>query len=88
MVVTGIQLHTFFVVKVAAVIGQVIDPVRLTVDVEARGVVASTELPYANSPDFPAHDPDLTGLPYDHFWMLGMSRAVDMSKPTQENVAA
>ena len=34
-----------------------------------------TQLAYANSPDFPAHDPDVTGLPYDHFWMLGMSRA-------------
>jgi len=50
-------------------------PVRLTIDVGARAVVARTQLAYANSPDFPAHDPDVTGLPYDHFWMLGMSRA-------------
>jgi carotenoid cleavage dioxygenase-like enzyme len=50
-------------------------PMRLTVDLDARAVVARTALAYANSPDFPAHDPELTGLAYDHFWMLGMSRA-------------
>jgi all-trans-8'-apo-beta-carotenal 15,15'-oxygenase len=50
-------------------------PMRLTVDLDGSAVAARTELAYSNSPDFPAHDPDLTGLPYDHFWMLGMSRA-------------
>ncbi|HSL23716.1 MAG TPA: carotenoid oxygenase family protein [Vicinamibacterales bacterium] len=50
-------------------------PVRLVVDVHKRTVASRTELEYANSPDFPAHDPALTGRPYDHFWMLGISRA-------------
>jgi carotenoid cleavage dioxygenase-like enzyme len=50
-------------------------PVRLTIDLDARAVVARTELEYANSPDFPSHDPALSGHPYDHFWMLGISRA-------------
>ena len=50
-------------------------PLRLTVDLAAQSVVERTEVAYSNSPDFPAHDPDLTGLPYDHFWMLGMSQA-------------
>lgn len=50
-------------------------PVRLTIDVEAGAVVDRAQLAYANSPDFPSHDPALTGRAYDHFWMLGMSRA-------------
>ncbi|HEY2150908.1 MAG TPA: carotenoid oxygenase family protein [Vicinamibacterales bacterium] len=50
-------------------------PLRLTVDLAAGSVIERAEVGYSNSPDFPAHDPDLTGLPYDHFWMLGMSRA-------------
>jgi carotenoid cleavage dioxygenase-like enzyme len=50
-------------------------PMRLTVDVQERAIVDRRTVPYANSPDFPAHDADLTGLPYDHFWMLGISRA-------------
>lgn len=50
-------------------------PVRLTIDLDAGTVIARTELAYANSPDFPSHDPALSGHPYDHFWMLGISRA-------------
>lgn len=50
-------------------------PLRMTIDLEARAIVHRCEIAYANSPDFPAHDPGLTGLPYDHFWMLGISRA-------------
>src|SRR5262249_54155128 len=30
---------------------------------------------YDCSPDFPQHDPDVTGQPYEQFWMLGISRA-------------
>jgi carotenoid cleavage dioxygenase-like enzyme len=48
-------------------------PIRLAIDVESRTVVERCELGYANSPDFPAHDPELTGHPYEHFWMLGIS---------------
>lgn len=50
-------------------------PVRLTIDLDAGAVVERAELEYANSPDFPSHDPALSGHPYDHFWMLGISRA-------------
>ncbi len=50
-------------------------PVRLTIDVASRTIVDRVDIEYANSPDFPAHDAELTGLPYDHFWMLGMSRS-------------
>ena len=48
-------------------------PMRLTVDVQAQAVKERFDIAYANSPDFPAHDMELTGLPYDHFWMLGIS---------------
>jgi carotenoid cleavage dioxygenase len=50
-------------------------PVRMTIDLEAQAIVDRREIAYANSPDFPAHDADLTGLSYEHFWMLGISRA-------------
>jgi carotenoid cleavage dioxygenase-like enzyme len=50
-------------------------PMRMTIDLEHQRVVERLEIGYANSPDFPAHDPELTGLPYDHFWMLGISRS-------------
>jgi len=50
-------------------------PVRLAIDVAGSAVVDRMEIAYDRSPDFPAHDPALTGLPYDHFWMLGISRA-------------
>ena len=50
-------------------------PMRIEVDLASKTVASRTEIAYANSPDFPAHDPELTGLPYDHFWMLGISRS-------------
>jgi all-trans-8'-apo-beta-carotenal 15,15'-oxygenase len=50
-------------------------PVRLAIDVAGAAIVERTVIGYDRSPDFPAHDPALTGQPYDHFWMLGISRA-------------
>jgi all-trans-8'-apo-beta-carotenal 15,15'-oxygenase len=50
-------------------------PVRLVVDLAAGAIVDRLEIAYACSPDFPAHDPDLTGREYDHFWMLGIGHA-------------
>jgi all-trans-8'-apo-beta-carotenal 15,15'-oxygenase len=50
-------------------------PVRLVIDVAAEEIVDRRDIGYDCSPDFPAHDPLLTGLPYEHFWMLGISRA-------------
>lgn len=50
-------------------------PVRLVVDPSAPAIVERRTLSYDHSPDFPAHDPAVTGLPYEHFWMLGIGRA-------------
>ena len=50
-------------------------PVRLTIDLASKAVVDRRELEYCASPDFPAHDPDLMGRAYDHFWMLGISKS-------------
>jgi all-trans-8'-apo-beta-carotenal 15,15'-oxygenase len=50
-------------------------PVRLVVDVRGQRSVDRVDIAYDCSPDFPQHDPDLTGQPYDCFWMLGISRA-------------
>ncbi len=50
-------------------------PVRLVVDPKAGAIVDRRELAYDHSPDFPAHDLNLTGLPYRYFWMLGISAA-------------
>jgi carotenoid cleavage dioxygenase-like enzyme len=50
-------------------------PVRLVVDVPAARLVERVDIAYDCSPDFPQHDPDVTGQPYDQFWMLGISRA-------------
>jgi all-trans-8'-apo-beta-carotenal 15,15'-oxygenase len=50
-------------------------PVRLAIDVAGAEIADRSEIAYDRSPDFPAHDPALTGFPYDHFWMLGISRA-------------
>ena len=50
-------------------------PVRLGIDVNAAAVAERFDIAYDCSPDFPAHDPALTGLPYDHFWMLGIGKA-------------
>lgn len=50
-------------------------PVRFAIDVAGGQIVERQDIGYDCSPDFPAHDPDLTGLPYDDFWMLGISHA-------------
>lgn len=50
-------------------------PVRFVVDPVASSVIERRDLAYASSPDFPAHDPGVTGLPYDAFWMLGISHS-------------
>ena len=50
-------------------------PVRLVIDAQSASIVERRDVGYDCSPDFPAHDPALTGLPYDHFFMLGISRA-------------
>ena len=50
-------------------------PVRLVVDPGAAAIVERRDIAYACSPDFPAHDPDVIGRTYDHFWMLGISHA-------------
>ena len=50
-------------------------PVRFVVDPGAAAIVGRRDIAYACSPDFPAHDPDVVGRTYDHFWMLGISRA-------------
>lgn len=50
-------------------------PMRLTLDLRTQAVVDRLEIDYTHSPDFPAHDPDLTGLPCEHFWMLGISQS-------------
>lgn len=50
-------------------------PVRLTIDVASRTIVDRQDLAYDCSPDFPAHDQALVGHPYEHFWMLGISKA-------------
>lgn len=50
-------------------------PVRFVVDPAAKAIVERRDVGYSCSPDFPAHDPDLVGRPYDHFWMLGIGKA-------------
>jgi all-trans-8'-apo-beta-carotenal 15,15'-oxygenase len=50
-------------------------PVRLVVDPVRGAIVDRRDIGYSCSPDFPAHDPDVVGLEYDDFWMLGISRA-------------
>jgi len=50
-------------------------PVRFEVDPAAAAITRRLDIDYACSPDFPAHDPDVVGLPYDSFWMLGISKA-------------
>jgi carotenoid cleavage dioxygenase-like enzyme len=50
-------------------------PVRLVIDVREAAIVERTDIAYDCSPDFPAHDPALTGRLYDTFWMLGISAA-------------
>lgn len=50
-------------------------PTRLLVDVPAGRIVERRRIDYDCSPDFPAHSTDLTGLPYESMWMLGISAA-------------
>lgn len=50
-------------------------PVRFVIDPDAKAVVERRDIGYACSPDFPAHDAAVVGLPYAHFWMLGISKA-------------
>jgi len=50
-------------------------PVRLAIDVTDGVIAERSDIAYDRSPDFPAHDPALNGLPYDHFWMLGIGAA-------------
>jgi carotenoid cleavage dioxygenase-like enzyme len=50
-------------------------PVRLVVDVDAQRIVERIDIAYDCSPDFPQHDPCVTGRPYGDFWMLGISKA-------------
>lgn len=50
-------------------------PVRLTVDLLKREIVGRRAIAYQCAPDFPAHDPELTGRSYRRFWMLGISAA-------------
>lgn len=49
-------------------------PVRLVVDVAAGALLDRREIAYDRAPDFPAIDPGLAGRPYEHFWMLGISK--------------
>jgi carotenoid cleavage dioxygenase-like enzyme len=48
-------------------------PVRFVIDAAAKKLVERIELDYQRSPDFPSIDASLVGLPYDEFWMLGIS---------------
>jgi all-trans-8'-apo-beta-carotenal 15,15'-oxygenase len=49
-------------------------PVRLVVDLGTGTLLDRVEIAYDRAPDFPAIDPELTGRPYEHFWMLGISK--------------
>lgn len=51
------------------------EPVRLTLDVSRQTIVDRRTLEYRSAPDFPSHDCEVTGRPYDEFWMLGISAA-------------
>jgi all-trans-8'-apo-beta-carotenal 15,15'-oxygenase len=50
-------------------------PLRLDIDLRKGAIVDRRVIAYDRAPDFPAHDPELTGRPYDRFWMLGISAA-------------
>ena len=50
-------------------------PVRFVVDPQRGAIVERRDIAYACSPDFPAHDADVLARPYDHFFMLGISKA-------------
>ncbi len=48
-------------------------PVRLEVDTDSWELIGRRELSYDLAPDFPSVDPRRQTLPYDDFWMLGIS---------------
>jgi carotenoid cleavage dioxygenase-like enzyme len=48
-------------------------PVRFVVRPATGGLVSRRELDYALAPDFPSIDPRRAALPYEDFWMLGIS---------------
>ena len=48
-------------------------PVRFRIRPSTGELVARRELDYALAPDFPSTDPRLATLPYEDFWMLGIS---------------
>jgi all-trans-8'-apo-beta-carotenal 15,15'-oxygenase len=49
-------------------------PVRYLIDIESRRLLETRMLEYNLAQDFPAVDAHCAGRPYDHFWMLGMSK--------------
>ncbi len=48
-------------------------PTRFVIDPERGRLLDTLRLPFTLAADFPVHDPNLTCLPYRHFWMLGIS---------------
>jgi carotenoid cleavage dioxygenase-like enzyme len=48
-------------------------PVRYVVHLPSRTLAERFEMEYDRSPDFPSPAKQLTGRPYDDFWMLGIS---------------
>lgn len=48
-------------------------PTRVVIDAERGQLLETLRLPFTLAADFPVHDPNLTCLPYRHFWMLGIS---------------
>ncbi|MGH9719606.1 MAG: carotenoid oxygenase family protein, partial [Bryobacteraceae bacterium] len=48
-------------------------PARYVIDLASRAIVERRAMQYDCAPDFPAIDTRLAGLPYDEFWMLGIS---------------
>jgi all-trans-8'-apo-beta-carotenal 15,15'-oxygenase len=50
-------------------------PVRFVLDTKLWELKERKTIDYPHSPDFPAIDPDRVMMPYDEFWMLGISAA-------------
>ena len=50
-------------------------PVRYRIDLTSRTVIERIPMAYDRTPDFPAIDTSLAGLPYDEFWMLGIQHS-------------
>lgn len=61
-------------------------PVRLVVDLETGSLLDRIEIAYDSAPDFPAIDPELTGQPYQDFWMLGISKTGFPGRKTFDQV--